>query len=120
MTDMKYVRLFAGPDGENHFEDVAIEFNSEPPLRFLVSEWETVERIRYLNVPPSLPGVSHHAPSRLLHVVLAGEWRMQTSDGETRYFRAGDIILVEDTTGKGHMTSTEDDGAIVARIEMPS
>ena len=36
MSDMKYVRLFAGPDGESNFEDVAVKFSSEPPLRFLV------------------------------------------------------------------------------------
>jgi hypothetical protein len=31
MTEMKYVRLFAGADGESHFEDVPVEFISEPP-----------------------------------------------------------------------------------------
>jgi hypothetical protein len=39
---------------------------------------------------------------------------METSDGEARRFHHGDIVLVEDTTGKGHVTSTEDDDAIVA------
>jgi hypothetical protein len=29
MTDMKYVRLFAGPDGETHFEDEATECHWE-------------------------------------------------------------------------------------------
>jgi hypothetical protein len=29
MTDMKYVRLFAEPDGESHFEDVKVELDAE-------------------------------------------------------------------------------------------
>jgi hypothetical protein len=37
MIAVKYVRLFAGPDGESHFEDVPVEFISEPPQPILVS-----------------------------------------------------------------------------------
>jgi hypothetical protein len=44
---------------------------------------------------------------------------MQTSDGEVRHFRPGDVILVEDTTGKGHTTWTSDEAAVVARIQLP-
>jgi hypothetical protein len=119
MTDMKYARLFAGADGESHFEDVAVEFSSQPPLRFLLSEWQSAERMRFINVPPSLPGESHNAPWRLLFVVLTGSWKMQTSDGDARHFHRGDIVLVEDTTGKGHVTSTEDEGAILASVQLP-
>jgi len=45
---------------------------------------------------------------------------MQTSDSETRYFHPGDVLLVEDTTGKGHTTWNEGGGAAVAaRIQVP-
>jgi uncharacterized cupin superfamily protein len=36
--------------------------------------------------------------------VLEGEFEVSASDGETRRFGAGSVLLVEDTTGKGHMT----------------
>jgi hypothetical protein len=31
---------------------------------------------------------------------------MTASDGETRHIAAGEIVLVEDTTGKGHTKSS--------------
>jgi hypothetical protein len=31
------------------------------------------------------------------------------SDGETRHIGAGEIVLVEDTTGKGHITKSSGD-----------
>lgn len=46
----------------------------------------------------------HPAPKRLLHFFLAGECEVSVSDGEVRTFQTGDIVLAEDTTGKGHTT----------------
>jgi hypothetical protein len=45
---------------------------------------------------------------------------MRTSDGESRHFKPGDIILVEDTSGKGHTTwATSKEPALLARIQLP-
>ena len=30
--------------------------------------------------------------------------KITASDGESRFIAAGDVILVEDTTGKGHLS----------------
>jgi hypothetical protein len=117
MTDMKYVRLFAGPDGESHFEDIAFEFNSEPPMRFPVSEWQPA--VIFMNFPPELPPEMHRARARLLHILVAGSWAMQTSDGEVRHFHPGDVVLAEDMTGKGFMTwTTSQEPAMLARIQL--
>jgi uncharacterized cupin superfamily protein len=35
---------------------------------------------------------------------LAGEFRVTPSSRETRSFAAGDCLLMEDTSGKGHIT----------------
>jgi hypothetical protein len=36
--------------------------------------------------------------------LLDGGIEIETSTGDTRNFAAGEVILVEDTTGKGHRT----------------
>jgi hypothetical protein len=60
------------------------------------------------------------APARLLHILITGSWPLQAGDGETRHFHAGDVILVQDTTGKGHLTSiTSEGGVVVARFQLP-
>ena len=35
---------------------------------------------------------------------LAGEFRVTASSRETRSFEAGDCLLMEDTSGEGHIT----------------
>jgi hypothetical protein len=120
MTDMKYVRVFTGPDGESHFEDVGVAFKADPPRRFLLSDWQSVERIRYLRFPAGLPGDRHVAPGRLIHICLTGTCAIQASDGEIRHFHPGDIFVAEDTTGKGHTFWTDNDSAVLlARIQLP-
>jgi hypothetical protein len=111
MSDMKYVRLFAGPDGESHFEDVVVEFTSNPASaipRSEMSEWLLAERVRFQSFPPGWKREGR-APQREYLVYLAGAAAMQASDGEVRHFQKGDVELVDDTTGKGHTSWTNGD-----------
>ena len=124
MSEFKYVRLFAGPDGESHFEDVAVEFTSvfsappAPPLA--ASDWQSAERIGFVSFPSGWRGDQHPAPRRGFGVWLAGSFAAQTSDGEIRHFGAGDILFAEDTTGKGHSSwNAGDDTVLCATIQVP-
>jgi hypothetical protein len=40
---------------------------------------------------------------------LAGEFRVTASSRETRSIAAGDCLLMEDTSGKGHITEVTSD-----------
>ena len=42
-------------------------------------------------------------------ISLAGVVSITASDGETRHIGAGEVVLVEDTTGKGHITRSSGD-----------
>jgi hypothetical protein len=53
---------------------------------------------------------------RQLAVVLAGSCTV-TASGETRICRPGDLLLVEDTVGAGH-SSTTDEGCTVLMIAL--
>ena len=46
----------------------------------------------------------HNAPDRQYIVLLEGGVEIETSLGKKRTFETGSILLVEDTTGKGHKT----------------
>jgi hypothetical protein len=50
----------------------------------------------------------HNAPERQYIITLDGITETETSLGERRRFSAGDILLVEDTTGKGHRSRSVD------------
>jgi hypothetical protein len=119
MTDMKYVRLFAGPDGETHFEDVAVELHprpSAPPVPPQeASDSQSVERALFVSFPPGWRS-EHSAPRRQFLIFLAGFGAIQTTDGEIRHFHAGDVLLAEDTTGKGHTSWIDGDETALATI----
>lgn len=106
---MQYVRVYASADGESHFEDVDVELmrsDYAPPApavrlspRFPAAGVVLVQR-------SAGQGDWHGPPTRQLTFVLAGKPEIETSDGEVRRIQPGDLLLVEDTTGKGHISRT--------------
>jgi hypothetical protein len=103
---MKLLRIYTGPDGGSHFEELDLPMSSvefappAPPLD--LSEFWGATRASILRAPPGWEGDWHPAPKRQLMFHLAGEIEGETSDGERRTIGPGTVVLLEDTTGKGH------------------
>ena len=99
-------RLFADETGESHFEDIEFDMNSiqyAPPAPALeISEGLAAKEVFWFRFPSGWEDAAHPSPRRQLFVVLEGEVEGWTSQGDTRVFRPGDRILMEDTSGKGH------------------
>jgi len=99
-------RLYADEQGESHFEDFEIEMNSvqyAPPAPALdISEPVEAGRYFWFRFPEGWEDAAHPSPRRQLFIVLEGEVEGWTSTGKTIRLRAGDRLLMEDTTGKGH------------------
>lgn len=102
----KYVRLYADRSGESHFEDLEEELtltNFAPPASpAYLSSFTPAAQTGVLAAPSGWHGDWHPSPARNLFFVLSGEWEIEASDGEVRRFGPGNILRVEDTTGKGH------------------
>jgi hypothetical protein len=76
-----------------------------------VARWENVEthasgRHQIREIMANFEDTWHPAPRRQYVVSLGGGVDITVSDGETRHIAAGEILLVEDTTGKGHITKS--------------
>ena len=103
---VKCTRLFSDRLGESHFEDIEIDMLSTqyaPPAPALdISEPIEAKKVFWFRFPDDWHDGAHPSPRRQLFIVLEGEVEGWTSNGETRTFRAGDRLLMEDTTGKGH------------------
>ena len=104
-----YVRLFADERGESHFEDVDLDLAPvdfappAPPLH--VAALAAATRCFFVDAPADWDGrVPHPAPRRQLFCNLRGEYEVTASDGQTRRFPAGSVLLLEDTSGEGHAT----------------
>jgi quercetin dioxygenase-like cupin family protein len=101
-----YTRIYSDEGGETHFEDLSPDMLSEryAGAEWLISQPLPVGELQFRRVTTEFPDEPHHAPRRQLIVTLAGEMEVEVSDGETRRFGPGHVILVEDTTGEGHRT----------------
>ena len=103
-----YTSIYSDMDGVSHFRDVEIDFGETvigpgiPALK-TTAPFPT-DTGYFLAFQPGISIDWHPAPRRLFHFFLAGQCEVTTADGEIRTFGAGDIVLAEDTTGKGHIT----------------
>jgi hypothetical protein len=116
--EFRYVRLFSDASGESHFQDVAVSPDGElsvppaPPLRM---------RALGPAVTAALVGgdsgwhgeVAHPAPFRMLQSYLSGAVEVTASDGESRRFGPGSLLLLEDTHGTGHSTRVLDEDVVM-------
>jgi hypothetical protein len=96
-------RIYSDKNGESHFESIEIPLTNDGEIGFL-SERMSVKEIIFRKVKPSYDYDFHNAPQRQYIILLDGEIEIETSLGEKRIFKGGDILLVEDTQGKGHKT----------------
>lgn len=101
-------RVYSDSNGESHFEDFEVPLQNKGEIGFL-SEDETAKSIVFREVNPSYDYDFHNAPDRQYIILLDGGVEIETSLGEKRTFNTGSVLLVEDTTGKGHKTKNIED-----------
>jgi hypothetical protein len=114
--DVKFHRLYAGEDGESHFEGIDPAYTPleyAPPAPALeVSEPTDATRFVMVRFPAGWDSGLHPAPRRQLFIVSSGELEGEASDGTQMSFKAGDALLMEDTEGKGHSARVVGQGAV--------
>lgn len=115
---MKYLRIFAGEDGESHFEEMKTEYApvvyAPPAPAFGVSEPVAAARYVRVRFPAGWDSDLHPAPRRQLFVMLSGWFEGKTSGGAAMVFQPGDTVLMEDTTGRGHSAKVIGDEEVLA------
>jgi len=104
---MKLTRLFTGTDGESHFEDLDIPLKNAGDIGAL-SERVKATGVIFRETSGDYDYDFHNAPQRQYVVMLDGEVDIEVGDGTIRRFTAGDILLAEDTTGRGHISRAVD------------
>ena len=104
---MKVVRIYTGDDGESHFEDVEIEM-SATGLAGVMSDPVPAKSVIFREVDGDYNLDFHTAPRRQYVVNLNGSVEIETGHGEKRLLGPGEILLAEDTTGRGHISRAVD------------
>ncbi|MEJ2719622.1 MAG: cupin domain-containing protein [bacterium] len=101
-------RIYSDSMGASHFADMEIPFTlrdyAPPAPPISVTEFFGSTGWVVISSPGGWYGDWHPVPSRQYMICLAGSLEVQVSDGETRRFGPGSVLLVEDTSGKGHVS----------------
>lgn len=100
---MRIHNLYVDSSGETHFRDVEIDWVTEGPGGRL-SEHLPATGIIFRETTGDYDLDWHPAPRRQYIINLDAGVRITASDGESRVIGAGEVILVEDITGKGHLS----------------
>ncbi|HEY9479589.1 MAG TPA: hypothetical protein VIP79_05850 [Gemmatimonadaceae bacterium] len=104
---MHVTRVFTGADGPTHFEEVDIPLEGAGSIGRL-SATIPATGVIFRETPADYDFDWHPAPRRQYVVLLDGEIEITVGDGDARRFVGGDVLLLEDTTGRGHRTRTVD------------
>jgi hypothetical protein len=96
------MRLYTGPDGQTHAEETVAQFTAGSP-----NEVFKLMAITGAELHRAAPGTVidwHTAPRRQYVITLSGQGEIEVAGGIKFAVGPGHIDLVEDTTGKGHIT----------------
>ncbi len=96
-------RVYSDNNGDSHFEDVTLPLTSAGEIGSL-SEAFPAKSIIFREVMETYDYNFHNAPQKQFNILLDGVIEIETSLGEKRQFGPGEVLLLEDTEGKGHRT----------------
>jgi hypothetical protein len=105
-------RIFTGPDGLSHAEDIELNLNARGVSdMFKATGAEFSVRAPTPGANPRNTGATdpnspdwHTGPARQFVITLSGTSEVEVSGGAHVLAGPGHINLIEDTTGKGHVT----------------
>ena len=116
MSNIEYLRIYSDEEGCSHFETKFIDLEAKdyappaPPLN--TSTLKSADKFVFLELPVGWYGDWHPTPVPQWLVLMAGMCEIEAGDGERITFKAGDVILLDDLTGKGHQTRVLEDEAV--------
>ena len=91
-------RIYTGPDGLSHAEEVEMKVNGG------VTEMMKATGVQFSSRPPAPSSDWHVGPRRHYVITLSGRAEVEVANGQKVAIGPGHINLIEDTTGKGHIT----------------
>ena len=96
---MAIIRIYAGPDGASHFEEIHPHFeprgDQSESAELIPGSGIVVRRFE-----PTRSNPWHHAPGRAAVFTLSGAVDIEIGDGSVRRLGPGDILIAEDLTGQ--------------------
>jgi hypothetical protein len=104
---MHITRIYSDAQGTTHFDEIDVPVQPGGPIGQL-SALQPATGIIFRETGPDYDYGWHTAPHRQYVIMLDGSVEIEVGDGEVRRFGAGAVLLLEDTTGRGHWSRAVD------------
>ena len=112
-----YTRVVSTEDGGSAFEDAVLQLDEQPGMYVGALGTQGAAFVRFAAADSF--SEAHPAAWAQWVIVLRGAIEVRVSDGTSRQFRPGDLLLATDITGRGHITLTVGDEPVEA-LGIPS
>jgi quercetin dioxygenase-like cupin family protein len=100
---MPYSVVHSDTNGVTHFRNEYLAWRVGQGLT--VTPYVNAEKIGFLRIAQGRRFDWHPAPSKRFVMVLSGLLEVEVGDGERRTFGPGNVLLVTDAEGRGHLTN---------------
>ena len=102
---MTYLHLYNDSKGDSHFKEAHFSFATGSRVGGPLShEIPGANGAALLRLEPGAKEDWHTAPRRWFLIAVQGMSEVTASDGQVRRLTPGMIMLMDDTSGKGHQT----------------
>ena len=102
---MRIHNIYVDDKGESHWRDIEVEWAEERNFSKM-SKRLPATGIIFRETSGNYDLDWHPAPRRQYIINLDGGVKITASDGVAREIGAGEVILVEDVSGKGHLSQS--------------
>jgi hypothetical protein len=104
IPSLTYVHVYADAAGASHFREERFDFARGRDNVSSIHVLRAKGGATLLRLKAGAVEDWHNAPQAWFLIVLQGASEVTTSDGQVRHFGPGSVVLLDDTTGKGHQT----------------
>lgn len=102
-TPIVATRIFTGSDGQTHAEEISLKLTPGDESTEL-TEMAKATGVQFRRQAPNYFEDWHTAPRKQYVITLSGRGEIEISGGKKIQLGPGHILLVEDLTGKGHIS----------------
>ena len=102
---MKIIKLYTHEDNKSYFAEIDSGPTTKEKLGAYSKKYP-VAGMMFRDFEQGQEFDWHTAPQSQYIIYLEGEVEVETSGGEKRIFKAGDILFATDLLGKGHISRT--------------
>jgi len=104
-SGVRATRLYSGADGETHAEEINISQLSTTQPELLKGEG-----VRFATRGAGTSDDWHVTPRRQYLITLKGHVEIEIGGGKIVHSMPGTVLLIDDTTGKGHRAKVTNEG----------